>query len=376
MTAMTAPAWTVAPLVLPDSVDSPEAWALHGVARLEHLSEVATWGHADLHSPAPTRLTVMRNQTHTEKLALVATRPPGAEGPTADDVVGVAFLWMEREGNSHLVQAGLKVHPQALRSGVGTALVRAVEEAAAERGRTTVIFETDHVGEPPADAPDVVTPPTGAGRIAADAPGVAFARGLGYSLEQGDRFSCLRLQSVDPELVDTFLAESRAAAGEDYELVTWLDRCPEEHVEQLASLSTLMTTAVPVAGLDLVEHVYSVEEIRQSEQASLDAGRRSLVTAVRHRPTGDLVGYSEIVLPADAPAAAFQEDTLVAPAHRGHRLGMLLKAHNLVELRALRPGAERLHTWNAEENRHMLSINEALGFEPVGVVALWQKKLA
>lgn len=373
---MTAPAWTVAPLVLPDSTDSPDAWALHGVADVERLREVATWGHADLHAPAQTRLTVMRNQTHTEKVALVATRPPGADGPSPDDVVGVAFLWMEREGNSHLVQAGVTVHPQVLRSGVGTALVHAVEELAAARGRTTVIFETDHVGEPPAGAQDVVTPPTGAGRIAGDAPGVVFARGLGYSLEQGDRFSCLRLPSVDPARVDTFLAESRDAAGEDYELVTWLDRCPEEHVEQLASLSTLMTTAIPMGGLDLVEHVYSVDEVRQGEQASLDAGRRSLITAVRHRPSGDLVAYSEIVLPADAPAAAFQENTLVAPAHRGHRLGMLVKAQNLVELRTLRPGAERLHTWNAEENRHMLSINEALGFEPVGVIALWQKKLS
>jgi len=318
----------------------------------------------------------MRDQGRSERLGFVAVRDPLPQAPGPDDVLGVSLVTMERTGNTHMASMGVLVRPERVHEGIGTALAEATEAAVAAKGRTTVILDIEHPGEPSADATDVVTPPTGAGRIAGDAPGVAFARGRGYSLEQGERFSTLHLPLADDSLVDTYLAESLAAAGDDYETVTWQDTCPDGLIEEMAALATLMTTAVPVAGLDVVEHVWTVDEIRQQEETNREAGQESLVTAVRHRPSGRLVGYSEITMPALYRWLAFQGDTLVDPAHRGHRLGMLMKAKNLVELRTLRPDLARLHTWNAEENRHMLSINEALGFEPAGVVALWQKKLA
>ena len=61
--------------------------------------------------------------------------------------------------------------------------------------------------------------------------------------------------------------------------------------------------------------------------------------------------------------------------HRGHRLGMLVKIANLRAYEDRRPGERRINTWNAQENEHMLAINVALGFEPVGVAAVWQKRL-
>ncbi|MCA2225212.1 hypothetical protein [Nonomuraea aurantiaca] len=49
--------------------------------------------------------------------------------------------------------------------------------------------------------------------------------------------------------------------------------------------------------------------------------------------------------------------------HRGHRLGLLLKIGNLLWLRDREPHIERLITWNAVSNAHMLAINEAMGYE-------------
>ncbi|MBD4636278.1 GNAT family N-acetyltransferase, partial [Xanthomonas citri pv. citri] len=60
-----------------------------------------------------------------------------------------------------------------------------------------------------------------------------------------------------------------------------------------------------------------------------------------------------------------QWDTIVLPEHRGHRLGMRVKAANLIAVRDALPGARAIITGNAEENRHMLDVNEALGFRPV-----------
>jgi hypothetical protein len=70
----------------------------------------------------------------------------------------------------------------------------------------------------------------------------------------------------------------------------------------------------------------------------------------------------------------FQWDTLVMAEHRGHRLGLLIKAANLRALRRELPDVSWLCTWNAESNEPMLRVNRALGFHPVGRTTEWLKQ--
>ena len=56
-----------------------------------------------------------------------------------------------------------------------------------------------------------------------------------------------------------------------------------------------------------------------------------------------------------------QEDTTVVAAHRGHRLGMWLKATMLLWVNELGVDIETIDTWNAESNAHMIAVNEELG---------------
>ncbi len=52
-------------------------------------------------------------------------------------------------------------------------------------------------------------------------------------------------------------------------------------------------------------------------------------------------------------------------AHRGHRLGLLTKVAMLDLLARREPRVTQIITWNSESNRHMIAINETLGYRVV-----------
>jgi len=51
------------------------------------------------------------------------------------------------------------------------------------------------------------------------------------------------------------------------------------------------------------------------------------------------------------------------------------KVENLRRVQAAEPDRTALYTWNAEVNRHMIAVNEALGFRPVGRLGEFVKQL-
>src|SRR5699024_5037425 len=61
----------------------------------------------------------------------------------------------------------------------------------------------------------------------------------------------------------------------------------------------------------------------------------------------------------------WQENTLVMPDHRGHRLGLALKVATHRQLRERAPQLRSLVTWNSHVNPWMIEINEKLGYEIV-----------
>ncbi len=60
---------------------------------------------------------------------------------------------------------------------------------------------------------------------------------------------------------------------------------------------------------------------------------------------------------------------------RGRRLGLAVKVANLRLLQAERPDIEVVSTYNAESNRHMIEVNERLGFRPVARLGEFQRRL-
>jgi len=106
---------------------------------------------------------------------------------------------------------------------------------------------------------------------------------------------------------------------------------------------------------------WDAARVRELEQRRGRWQVRAYTTAAVHTDSGDVAGFTDLLI-VDRPSTAAQEDTGVLAQHRGHRLGLAIKAANLLVLREQEPRITRVMTWNAEENRHMRAVNEQLGF--------------
>jgi GNAT superfamily N-acetyltransferase len=94
-----------------------------------------------------------------------------------------------------------------------------------------------------------------------------------------------------------------------------------------------------------------------------------------HDATGQLVAFTQLGGHATSTWYAEQWDTIVAPEHRGHRLGTLIKVANLEYARAQRPEVRVVDTVNADSNPYMVAINEAMGFRSHRRLGEWELDL-
>jgi len=313
----------------------------------------------------PKRLFVMRAEDNLE--------PDAGDGPgrRAGDRDGriVARGVYEREGSgSDTAWLRVDVLPGFRNRGIGTALFFLLELLSETDGCLKQIV---YAASP--DAPgERLNAPTGFGSLPLRNPEVRFLLRRGYRLEQVERGSRLALPA-DRERVDRLLTTAEDRAGRDYDVVQWDGVTPTRWRRDMAWLYERMSTDAPTAGLEEPREFWHPDRLLET-QALLEDGPRTVYTsAVVHRRSRRLVGFTELSVPAETDRPVHQEDTLVLREHRGHRLGMLLKASNLENIRRNEPGHPSVITFNAEENRHMLAINEALGFEPFGYEGGWRR---
>lgn len=256
---------------------------------------------------------------------------------------GTAGTWIElpaRE-NTHALVAEMFVHPDHRRHGAGRGLLAHLTERAHANGRRLLI----------SGAPD-------------SSAGAAFAQAIGAEPALCDVRQVLDLADVPDGLPER---------ADGYELTAWAGPCPPELRGTMARLRGTMNDA-PTGDLDWKDESWDEGRIAALDRIHERWNIRGHTVLARHAASGEPAGYTEVHIDGDGPWA-LQEDTAVARAHRGHRLGLVLKATMLRRLREQEPSVRRIVTWNAADNAHMRAVNERLGFHELDRWHEWQVRL-
>ncbi|GAA0369083.1 GNAT family N-acetyltransferase [Actinoallomurus spadix] len=295
---------------------------------------------------------------HEVVVASVAHDLPGEPAPTLDQVHGHLatpgagsrhLLWIARAegvvtgvarlrlfegaGRRHLGEFTLHVHPGHRRRGVGTTLLRTVARAARDEQRRTLVVE-------------------------------ASSQTSGASFLEANGFTCALSLSL-------LLLDVAAARGVEeivgtehpgYRLTRWLGVVPDALAETFAEAKSSMGD-MPTGKMDFGTTTWDTDRVRDMAEVVEKRGDTLLTVAALHDDA--VAGFTELVIPVGDGTRAIQYDTAVVSPHRGRGLGLWVKAAMLDWLRAEWPAVREIETDNAEDNTHMLAVNERLGFRPL-----------
>jgi GNAT superfamily N-acetyltransferase len=274
-------------------------------------------------------------------------------------VLGYARIDLPLLDNLENAEVEIDVDPAHRRRGAGRALFAAVVDRARELGRKHLAGMA------------VEQMPGGPPRHNA---GGAFAEAMGCTMALAEVRRRLDVTAVDRAVLDDLLKQAWSRA-DGYSLLRWSGAAPEDVVADVAYLDGRLIQDAPMGDLAWEPEKIDAARFRANEAAIVRHRRRAYHTGVRHDATGRLVAWTTIGRGEDHDSHAFQWITIVDPEHRGHRLGTIVKVENLYHAMRQEPKLAMIDTWNAASNRHMISINEAMGFRAVDSWANWQRDL-
>lgn len=275
----------------------------------------------------------------------------------ADDttMIGMGTLFLTLHDNVDKAFLGVHVVPLMRGRGIGSALLSFLEDKAHQAGRTAMLTDS-HL---PFAARD-------------SHPYRQFAEKRGYDLANIEVRRRLSLPVPDEQL--QAWADEAAAHHADYRIETFVDHLPDELLESYCALSNQLAIDAPTGDIDFEAESMTPEIFRIRTQKLKEQGR-TMYETLGLDGDGQPVAQSTLSVPADDPTTVFQWGTIVRADDRGHRLGLATKVANLRAVQAAHPERERILTTNSEDNDNMVAINVLMGFEPIELLAEFQRKL-
>lgn len=273
------------------------------------------------------------------------------------DAVVVGMCYLPQRDNLDQAYVEVQTHPRFRQRGHGAAMLAHLEEVARQHCRSVLVAEVAYPYEAPRD---------GAGT-----PDVEWARRRGFAHGLGNVQRVLELPA-DEEQLQALVAEA-APHHRGYTFRQFAGPVPEDIVDSFAAIVGTLMTEAPTGEIEREEEVFDAARVRADEKVFAESGRTKFTT-VALDVGNEVAAYSELVLPRHDPGRVYQWGTLARPQDRGHRLGLATKARNLLWAQP-RLGRATLVTFNAEVNRHMVAVNERMGFRPVERVGELHKSL-
>src|SRR5260221_3363782 len=274
----------------------------------------------------------------------------------ARDAKGNVVGWMgggrslNEPENAHLIWSELQVHPDHRRKGLATALFREFVEAC----------EGQH--------PSIVFMGMANDRVPAAEP---FLRGIGATPGLTMKTNQLDIATVDRKQI----AEWAQLDPAGYRLERIDGMVPDRLVPAYLAASNGMNDA-PKGDLKMADWKLTVEQIRDRENWFKQVGAEGWLILPVNEATGEGAGFTEVTYDPKQPWVIWQQGTAVIDPHRGHRLGLWMKAAMLDRILRERPEATVIRTGNANTNAQMLGINTQLGFKVAWQSTLWQVPIA
>jgi GNAT superfamily N-acetyltransferase len=273
-----------------------------------------------------------------------------------DEVVGNAMAEFPLLDNLENAMVHLTVAPEKRGRGIGRTLANHLLDVVRAEGRTRAM---GFVASP----------------MDTEGPGLALAVSLGATRANENFRRELHLRHLDDATLAALAHDHVGTHADGYRVVTWVDRAPNELVDGAARLMARMSTDAPQGDSAWEPEAWDAARYREGEADVGRKRRRRFVAGAVEVATGELVAYTDIGVSTIRPLIAYQWDTVVDPAHRGHRLGLAIKVENLRRLRRESPESSRVETWNAASNTFMVAVNDALDFRPVERTTHWQLDL-
>jgi RimJ/RimL family protein N-acetyltransferase len=157
-----------------------------------------------------------------------------------------------------------------------------------------------------------------------------------------------------------------------YTVATYVDDIPQELVSSLCHVRNQLGPDAPTGDIEHEEEAMTPEVFLQRQAMQRDMGVTTYWTLATD-VNGETVAFTALGVPVDPPDCVYQWGTVVLRGHRGHRLGLAVKAANLAALQTDHPERLRVSTQNAETNAPMVAINDKMGFRAVEVMLEFQR---
>ncbi len=272
------------------------------------------------------------------------------------DLVGGAYVAFPLVDNKTMAWGGVFVPPEHRGNGIGSLLLGHLVDVTAAQSRTALLVEANI----PFDRRD-------------DHPYRRFAERHGFALANIEIRRDRPLPADDDWLAD--LADTAAPHHAGYSLeVHTEDDMPDDLLPSYCDAWNRLGLEAPTGDIVFEAEGLTPKLFRRRAAKSRAQGRTAY-HAIGLDGNRRVVAYSTLAVSKHTPDTVYQWGTLVLPEHRGHRLGMAVKVHNLQTLQRHHPDAQRITTSNTEDNQAMVDINVRLGFEPVEILAEFQRRL-